>query len=97
MSAMHVCCHTCVALVSQDFIAVVMLMAWLVPTDEKPMPFTGTNFDIIELYAGRARVTRLARSVGLNAIASDKVYDENSRSSLQLNNAAGFGQLGTYL
>ena len=75
----------------------VMLMAWLVPTPEKPMPFTETDFDIIELYAGRARVTRLARSVGLRSIASDKVYDEHSKSSLQLNDAAGFGQLGLSL
>ena len=54
------------------------------------MPFMGTNFDILELYAGRARITRLARACGYAAIATDKVYDPESKCSLQLNGHAGF-------
>ena len=54
--------------------------------------WTGSDFDLLELYAGRARLTRIAKACGYSALATDKIYDEDpeSKSSLQLNNSAGF-------
>ena len=52
------------------------------------------QFHIIELYAGRARINRLARAAGYNAVAADHIYDDTEKSSLQLNSNAGFTRLG---
>ena len=61
--------------------------------DPKP-GFMQSSYDIIELYAGRARITRMARAAGYSAIAADKDYDENEFSALHLCGNAGFVWLG---
>ena len=50
-------------------------------------------YDVIELYAGRARASRIARSVGYKTIAADVIYDDTvprSKSALNLCGSAGF-------
>ena len=74
----------------EDFLAVVMMVYWM---DPKPS-WAYENFDIIELYAGRARISRIAKATGLKAIATDKNYDLHSTCSLELNNNAGLALLG---
>ena len=62
------------------------------------MPGFGSrnDYDIIELYAGRARIARMAKAAGFQAVATDKNYDTsgNCRSALQLNENSGFALLG---
>ena len=45
---------------------------------------------MIELYAGAARITRLARAIGLSACAHDVTFDDNANSSFNLLGNAGF-------
>ena len=73
--------------------ALVLLTSWICP-----MPDFGSrcDYDIIELYAGRARITRIAKAAGFVAVATDKNYDTSGKckSALQLNEHAGFALLG---
>lgn len=48
------------------------------------------QFEIMELYAGAARITRLAKAIGLAACAHDVCFDTNTRSSFNLLDNAGF-------
>ena len=61
--------------------------------------FCGMSFDVLEYFAGRARISRIARGAGYTALATDMVYDKNwkTRSSLHLNESAGFSLLGIAL
>ena len=52
---------------AKAFLAIVLLTYWL---DPKP-PFCQEKFDVIELYAGRARITRMAQAAGYRAVAAD--------------------------
>ena len=56
--------------------------------------FCGVSFHVLEYFAGRARISR-----GYTALATDMVYDKNwkTRSSLHLNESAGFSLLGIAL
>ena len=47
------------------------------------------RFEIIEFFAGRARVSKCAREAGLKAAALDVLYHENSRV-LDMTSSAGF-------
>ena len=54
------------------------------------------SYDLVELYAGRARITRLGRTAGFTCIAADVIYDESAtrqKSSLNLCGNAGFALL----
>ena len=75
---------------AQAFISIILLVYWL---DPKP-PFCNETFDVIELYAGRARITRMARAAGFMCVASDQAYDPSERSALHLNENSGFALLG---
>ena len=66
--------------------AVVLLAYWL---DPKP-PFCNETFDVIELFAGRARISRMAKAAGYTAVAADQKYDPHEISSLHLNESSGF-------
>ena len=60
----------------------------------RPEPaFARQSYDLIELYAGKARVSRLGRSVGYQCIAADVIYDTagtRAASALNLNGNSGF-------
>ena len=58
--------------------------------DPKPQFVNFSSYDIIELFAGRARITRMAQGAGYSAIAADQAYDEHEFSSLHLCGNAGF-------
>ena len=80
---------------SEAFLAVVLMMACADPLPENLGDSRG--FDIIELYAGRARISRMGRAAGLRCITADMIYDSLwsvHKSSLNLNGSAGFAPLG---
>ena len=78
---------------SQAFIAIVLLVFWM----EKPGFATCEGFDVLEIYAGRARINRMANAAGYRCLATDKVYDQHPKSSLELNESAGFAYLSCML
>lgn len=48
------------------------------------------EYEIMELYAGAARITKLAKAIGISACAHDVTYDTNERSCFDLLGNAGF-------
>ena len=53
--------------------------------------------DIIELFAGQARICRLAERAGYFTLAHDILYDKSvgfGKSAMDLNESAGFTPLG---
>ena len=75
----------------EAFVAIVMLTYWLHPMPEFT---THEGFDVIEVFAGRARISRLANAAGYRSIATDRIYDQSDKSALELNESAGFSHLG---
>lgn len=60
---------------------------WL-PT---PSPAYEQEIQVLELFSGRARLCRLARSLGMTSQAHDISYDRSEeRSSMDVNESAGF-------
>ena len=53
------------------------------------MDTMGVEFDVIEFYAGKARVARSARMAGLEAAALDVLYG-NDRPAFDITSASGF-------
>ena len=70
--------------ITKAFVLLVLATSFLEiwPTDQQ--------FEVIELYAGAARITRLARAIGLSACAHDVTFDDNANSSFNLLGNAGF-------
>ena len=54
----------------------------------------GRNTQVLELFAGQARISRLANAVGLRACALDAVYDKEAESinnsCFNINTDAGY-------
>ena len=75
---------------SEAFIAIVILAASMDPLPRFARGRGG--YDVIEYYAGRARISRLARLAGYRSIATDVKYDmhDSGRSALDLCCSAGF-------
>ena len=75
--------------------AIVVLAAAMHPLPKFAKQADG--YEIIEYFAGRARITRMARAIGLTAMATDLKYDDSSgdaKSSLNLCTSAGLAKLG---
>ena len=84
-------------MLSKEFIYLTLMASWVLNLPwkrEKP-------FDLIELYAGLARVSRLAEACGFHASAHDLTYDaapegqsqhtgKARRSAFDINGEAGF-------
>ena len=68
---------------AQVLIAAVLLLGWLEPG------LMEDKFDIVEFYAGKARISRAARQSGLSAAALDVLYHENQRV-LDMTSSPGF-------
>ena len=47
------------------------------------------RFEVVEFFAGRARVSKCARAAGMKAAALDVIYHENQRV-LDMTSSAGF-------
>lgn len=71
------------------FIKIVLLVSFMTLLD------TSKNLRYLELFAGRARLTRLARSLGFAAEAHDIIYDqkamkEGCNNAMDITTEAGF-------
>ena len=56
---------------------------------------SGHEYEVLEFYAGKARLAKLAKALGKNSAAMDFVYDtkgDNStkNNSMDMNTSAGF-------
>ena len=72
----------------------VLLTSWLSLCDNDPC------YQVVELFAGAARICKLAKFIGLSACAHDITYDAtagNSGSSFNILGCAGFVLLGFLL
>ena len=76
---------------AQELISIILMVSWMDPVPD----WANKEFDCIELYAGRARISRIARAAGYDCIAADQIYDDHpKKSSLVLNGNSGFAPLG---
>lgn len=57
------------------------------------MPTAPAEIEILELFAGKARLTRLAKATGVPAQAHDLVYDPQwatkQKSAMDINDSSG--------
>ena len=68
--------------VTEVFVALIILTAHL------NLGLDNSDFQILELFAGTRRISRLATSIGLNAAAHDVLYDEGNAHNI--NSSSGF-------
>ena len=71
------------------FIKIVLVVSFMTLLD------TSKNLRYLELFAGRARLTRLARSLGFSAEAHDIVFDQKAiqsgcNNAMDITTEAGF-------
>ena len=81
--------------VPEAFLAIVIMAAAMSPLPRFAQDPAG--YDCLEYFAGRARISRLARSCGYRTLATDLKYDSSegdARSSLNLNRNSGLSTLG---
>lgn len=64
-------------------ITIVLLVSWL--EDAEPLP----EYEVLDLFAGAARVARASRHLGMEAGSFDIGYHEN-REVFDINSRAGF-------
>ena len=64
----------------------VLMVSWLAIAPPKQ------EIQILELFAGKARLARLASSLGIPAQAHDLVFDPDwkTKSAMNINESAGF-------
>ena len=75
-----------IEILSEVFITIVLLLSW---TDF----YKGKDhIDVIDSFAGAARVARVARALGYRSVALDRDYHKNPRV-FDFNESAGFGLL----
>lgn len=79
-----------IPLPSKAFVLLVLASSWLqIPPPQKEV-------EVMELFAGAARLSRLAKSLGFGVAAHDIQYDEMAskghakRSAMDINESAGF-------
>jgi len=71
-------------------VLLVLASSWLT------LPLPDQEVQVLELFAGEARVARLAKSIGLGVAAHDILFDEEAkrdgskRSAMDINASAGF-------
>ena len=80
--------------VCEVFLVLFLAASWL------DLPPPRQKLQILELFAGRARVTRLAKAIGLSAAAHDIDFDKSSTgerrpsSAMDILRPSGFVFLG---
>lgn len=74
-----------VGLFVEVFVLLVMVVSWL------PVQPPEAELQILELFAGRARLCRLAKAMKIPCQAHDISFDAHrERSSMDINESAGF-------
>lgn len=69
---------------AKAFVVLVVLTSYLDLWDDDP------QFEVMELYAGAARITRLAKALGLSTCGHDISFDRSQKSAFDLLDNAGF-------
>lgn len=76
-------------MLSEAFILLILAASWL------DLPAPEREVQVLELFAGQARLTRLAKSVGLGVAAHDISFDKaadekkGKKSAMDINTSAG--------
>ena len=74
----------CTPFATEGFVVLVLMTSWLTALDGGDHP----ELEILELFAGKARITRLAKQLGIPADAHDWDYDKDAiKSKGSLNNS----------
>ena len=71
----------------QAFIEIIILLGHLSLVAELS---NNPEHEILELFAGSARISRLARAAGMCAAAVDKAYCKSKHNGMDLNTSSGF-------
>ena len=81
---------------NEAFLAIVILCCFVTP-ETANCDFLDRHYDIIELFAGTARIARLGQAHGYLTLAHDRDYDRSGseHGAMDLNGNAGFAQLGS--
>lgn len=75
------------------WVLLVLLASW---TQLPPEQDIAEGYEVIELFAGKSRIAKLAHSIGLQAAAHDIMFDQDfttkkkSKSAMDINEPAGF-------
>ena len=72
--------------------AIFLLASWMQPAE-----LASRQADIIEYFAGTAKMARLGQAAGFNVLAHDILFDKHNKSSMNMNGSAGFVLLGLRL
>ena len=70
-------------------IILVLLVGWLGPLERGPTP---EGYEVIDFYAGAARIAKAARELGYGALAFDISYHPDPHT-FDINTAAGLVSL----
>ena len=86
---------------AQVWILLILLASWIRLPEDCDIQ---SGYQVIELFAGKKRISKLAKSIGLVTCAHDIMYDKNfnpkkkgvhpSKSCMDINEPAGFLFLG---
>lgn len=69
---------------AEVFVVLVLLTSFLDLWNDDP------QYEVMELFAGASRITRLAKSLGLSACGHDVTFDHEKKSCFNLLDNAGF-------
>ena len=73
----------------EAFVALILLISWM-----KPPTFADRAWDVVEFFAGTARVSRLATARGWQCLCHDWDYDRDhgpgKHNCMDMNGAAGY-------
>ena len=96
---------SCPNQVAQALIAILLMVAWMSPEHM----LSPQLVDVIEFFAGRAKIGRLSKAAGWAPLAFDMLYDRSAfpdgnkkkgkrsraKSCMDINTAAGFASLAS--
>ena len=82
--------HLGLANLREVFIALVLLASWL-----EPLELHGPEYEVLDFFAGAARMARASRFLGYPSAAFDISYNAK-REVFDMNSAAGFTSPGWF-
>ena len=73
--------------------ALLLMTTWL----RKPPPFANKTYDVVELFAGKGRIGRLAAAAGWHALVHDLEYDRFAQAAPDQHNSMDMCGCAGYL
>ena len=74
---------------AEAFLALLLMLCWL----QEPPAFMHRQYDIVEMFAGKGRICRLAEAAGYWALAHDLAYHKpkpGANNAMDINGKAGY-------